>query len=261
MIKIEKNLAQVPASLVEPPVGRSAPTTHRRREAVFNARQYPASDSKTDARYKMPDIKAALWAIYHGKCAFCEQRVEQWHVEHFRPKSIYYWLAFSWDNLLYACPHCNTGKSNNFDVAGLRALPPANLSGINTLSGTYDAGEQPMFIHPEREDAEPLLEFQADGLVKSNDPRAKYTLDTCQVHRRYLNDYRKKILDDFRANAESERLEAGSKAGVRAAIDVLVRQFRRDAANPENEFLAFRRYALKYLLKPLLNEVLNRQPN
>ena len=45
-----------------------------------------------------------------GKCAYCESptdTVAHGDVEHFRPKSVYWWLAYCYDNYVYACQICN----------------------------------------------------------------------------------------------------------------------------------------------------------
>ena len=259
MIKIEKDFVNIPPSLQVPPVNSSSIATHKYRQQIIAARAYPSGNSAVDKRYKMEDIKTRLFNIYNGKCAFCEQRVERWQVEHFRPKSVYYWLAFSWDNLLYACPDCNGSKSNHFDTKKSKVKnPPVDLTQINTLAASYDATEQPKFICPEREDPEPLLVFQRDGLVKSKprNPRCKYTLDTCQIYRPYLNDNRKKILDDFENDVKSEAAEGASKAEIERTVQVIIRKFRRDANNPKNEYLAFRRYAAQHLLSAILRAAL-----
>lgn len=56
-----------------------------------------------------------------GKCAYCDANAEvvaHGDVEHYRPKSIYWWLAYTYDNYLYACQICNqTFKSDNFPAA------------------------------------------------------------------------------------------------------------------------------------------------
>lgn len=64
-----------------------------------------------------------------GKCAYCEAPtagVAHGDVEHFRPKSVYWWLAFSFDNYLYSCQICNQSfKSDNFPISGNRLAEPA----------------------------------------------------------------------------------------------------------------------------------------
>lgn len=53
-----------------------------------------------------------------GKCAYCEANtdvVAHGDVEHYRPKSVYWWLAYTYDNYLYVCQICNqVYKSDHF---------------------------------------------------------------------------------------------------------------------------------------------------
>jgi hypothetical protein len=55
-----------------------------------------------------------------GKCAYCEANtdvVAHGDVEHYRPKSVYWWLAYTYDNYLYVCQICNqVYKSDNFPI-------------------------------------------------------------------------------------------------------------------------------------------------
>ncbi len=64
--------------------------------------------------------KTQLKKESNGKCAYCEANTEvvaHGDVEHYRPKSIYWWLAYTYDNYLYACQICNQSyKSNNFPI-------------------------------------------------------------------------------------------------------------------------------------------------
>lgn len=66
-------------------------------------------------RYRNPDIKAALIAETHGKCAYCESKLLHIHhgdVEHIYPKSLDPALIVTWSNLTLACEICNQNKSN-----------------------------------------------------------------------------------------------------------------------------------------------------
>ncbi|MFB9080585.1 hypothetical protein ACFFLS_20845 [Flavobacterium procerum] len=76
-------------------------------------------------KYRSPEIKNALKAVFGRKCAYCESdyaKVSDGDVEHFRPKGRvegkkpetpgYYWLANDWDNLLISCQHCNQSRKN-----------------------------------------------------------------------------------------------------------------------------------------------------
>lgn len=88
--------------------------------------------------------KGRLFADQHAKCAFCEKREEQAKyrdVEHYRPKNRYWWLAWSWDNLLFACFECNRDhKRDQFPLVDdttrleAEAVPPGR--------------EQPLLLDP-----------------------------------------------------------------------------------------------------------------
>lgn len=62
------------------------------------------------------------------KCAYCEaptRTVAHGDVDHFRPKSIYWWLSYCYDNLLYACQICNQSyKKAKFPIHGRRMRSP-----------------------------------------------------------------------------------------------------------------------------------------
>lgn len=79
-------------------------------------------------------VKRALRAAQHDKCCYCEGFFAghaSGDVEHFRPKTCfqqekygpieypgYYWLAYDWSNLYYACELCNrVGKQNLFPIS------------------------------------------------------------------------------------------------------------------------------------------------
>jgi hypothetical protein len=65
----------------------------------------------------------------HNKCAYCEADttvVAHGDVEHFRPKDIYWWLAYCYDNYLFSCQICNqVYKSNKFPIRSARLPEPA----------------------------------------------------------------------------------------------------------------------------------------
>lgn len=60
---------------------------------------------------------------FHGKCAFCEAKMEHVsnpHVEHYRPKARreFERLMFAWDNWLLSCGRCNQVKWAHFPMCG-----------------------------------------------------------------------------------------------------------------------------------------------
>jgi uncharacterized protein (TIGR02646 family) len=79
-----------------------------------------------------------------GKCAYCEantQVVAHGDVEHYRPKSIYWWLAYTYDNYLYACQICNQKyKSDNFPFKGVLFPGPQILANLTDSTLALLAG-------------------------------------------------------------------------------------------------------------------------
>ncbi len=89
--------------------------------------------------------KPQLRAESDGKCAYCEGKAAHVafnDVEHFRPKSDYWWLAYCWDNYTFSCQLCNQKyKGAAFPLGGPHLAPPpipANPSPqqIDALVGT-----------------------------------------------------------------------------------------------------------------------------
>jgi uncharacterized protein (TIGR02646 family) len=100
------------------------------KELMFAKREY-LKDSMNiisfDSTY-WKTAKSQLKKESGGKCAYCEANAEvvaHGDVEHYRPKSIYWWLAYTYDNYLYACQICNQiYKSDNFPIQGVKLSEP-----------------------------------------------------------------------------------------------------------------------------------------
>ena len=127
-------------------------------QAFSNGRQSFEFDAKI---YGHPTVKKALVRAQHGKCCFCESAVRHvayGHVEHFRPKGGfrqkassklempgYFWLAYEWSNLLFACEICNSRFKGN--------LFPLQLSKKRARKPTDSTTEEtPVFVDPASED-------------------------------------------------------------------------------------------------------------
>ncbi len=247
MRKIEKDLTDIPKSLVV----AEKQLTHKRRKELITKGVY-IDESVYNSRYKTQDVKDKLNNLYHHKCAYCEDHAEQTHVDHYRPKKDYFWLAYSWDNLICSCPTCNQFKCNNFEIEGEKATPPKvtdNLSDINTWSSNkYDRQEKPMLLNPERDELTNVFLFDMEGHIKgNNNPRADYTIEICHLDRNDLVDGRRKIVDDYRKAIEAEFFNASTVDERKYAIKVLTRDFLRKARDSTNTFIAYRNAALEWL--------------
>jgi hypothetical protein len=127
--------------------------------------------------------KPALKRDSFDKCAYCESStagVAHGDVEHFRPKSVYWWLALCVDNYVFSCQLCNqTYKGDNFPIGGVAlqapklpaALPKTKaalkklIARLSPDPATVDEAklladwlaEDPDLPHPYLEDPEPLF--------------------------------------------------------------------------------------------------------
>jgi uncharacterized protein (TIGR02646 family) len=134
--------------------------------------------------------KTQIRAESGGKCAYCDAPtdvVAHGDVEHFRPKSVYWWLAYCYDNYLFACQICNqTHKGDNFPRAAV-AMPaptgptPAGLApdpidapGVKRFL-TRCAAEKALLLDPYILDPEPLLKWVSDDTLREVrvEPRKK----------------------------------------------------------------------------------------
>ena len=97
-----------------------------RNQELLNLRNLGRVPTSDDIEgYKV--VAEELWRMQHHKCCYCEMKIPQAFndVEHYRPKARanrfpgstqthgYWWLAFNWDNLMYACPRCNRSNKND----------------------------------------------------------------------------------------------------------------------------------------------------
>jgi len=122
-------------------------------------------------------IKAALFGMHNGKCCFCERtrdKAREPDVEHFRPKAKvtedathpgYWWLAFNWNNLLWACKACNEEyKRNHFPLDD----PSTRVS----AEGGDLSAEDLLLLDPAVDDCEQFFRYDwisAPGLMVKMD--------------------------------------------------------------------------------------------
>jgi uncharacterized protein (TIGR02646 family) len=261
MRKVNKDFSNPPGSL-------NQKKTNQLREEVISKKKYPSQEKKYAEKYRKEDIKAALREIYNDKCAYCEKNISDtfYHIDHYRPKSIYYWQVYSWDNLLLCCEKCNTIKRNKFEIgAGKRVeFDKKDLNRIHNLTVKYNEIEKPLMVNPELEDTVDLLIFDIEtGNIKSRDYRCQYTIDTCQLNRKEANNNRKKIWDDFykkvieifyiisvfKKQFEEKRIDVGdfeSKCIEKIIkLQTLIEYFKEAAYDSNNEYLLFRLYIIK----------------
>jgi hypothetical protein len=135
--------------------------------------------------------KKQLLIETHDKCAYCEAPttvVAFGDVEHYRPKSVYWWLAYCVENYLASCAVCNQlFKSDTFNFDGPKMKAPSvtkttTNAKLATLSATlvpdpFDATgvadfatanrkEKPRLINPYFDDPDAVFAWRADDVLK-----------------------------------------------------------------------------------------------
>jgi uncharacterized protein (TIGR02646 family) len=102
--------------------------------------------------------KDHMHRMQHAKCCYCEHIQVPSHndVEHYRPWSKYWWLPWTWENLLFACRACN-GKGGKEDAFPL-------LPGSRPLAFGEPApgGEFPELLDPSVDDPREHIRFVRD---------------------------------------------------------------------------------------------------
>jgi uncharacterized protein (TIGR02646 family) len=87
--------------------------------------RWKATDENEKKRFdsrpwKTPEVLGTLLAIHGRACAYCQGMLSYTRigtVEHFRPKSIYWWLAYDISNYLLSCSRCNSSiKGGQFPL-------------------------------------------------------------------------------------------------------------------------------------------------
>ena len=133
--------------------------------------------------YAHPELKRVLVHSHRGKCC-CEQKIQvDGDVEHFRPKSHYYWLAYDWTNLLWACSPCNSRyKRTHFPLED------------ESHRGTQL--EKALLINPALEDPEEFISWRGPvpGSTAKHKLRSETTLEILKLRERGLVDIRRQRL-------------------------------------------------------------------
>jgi uncharacterized protein (TIGR02646 family) len=174
---------------------RATPAREKLRQ--FYARK-PADRRQERPHYDKSVLRSArpfLLARFHGKCAYCESPISsagQADLENYRPKSLYWWLTYEWENLLVSCQACNSAKGSRFPLRNESRRAKTPRASLNR--------ERPLLLDPCADAPEEHLLFGNDGLVYSDSPRGQATIDALTLNRPGLVEAR------TRANANALHL-------------------------------------------------------
>lgn len=178
-----------------------------------------SEDDISDSIYGHADVKKALTDLQKGICCYCESHYDvtgYGEVEHFRPKGGwkqdkedkklhhpgYYWLAYKWENLMYACKKCNlTYKKNFFPLE-----EPDKRFKEDTLDISQ---EKPLLINP-YEEQYPENHLTFDGpVIRGVSEKGTASIIYYGLDRVALEEERRKIFNPLNALAKAAKLLQG----------------------------------------------------
>ena len=134
--------------------------------------------------------KEQLFVETRDKCAYCEATTKTTHygdVEHYRPKSIYWWLVYCYDNYLVSCRICNQSKVDHFPIQNGKMRGPAIRSNTTDAFIASKAGtiapdslnevevdefigkheqERPLLLNPYFDDPAEYFAWRADDVLR-----------------------------------------------------------------------------------------------
>ncbi|ULO04733.1 TIGR02646 family protein [Paenibacillus sp. 19GGS1-52] len=125
---------------------------------------------------RMPEIRSELKWLFKNKCAFCESSFSELYVAHFRPKSLYEWLAFEWENLVLCCRDCNKAQGGSFPVNGIRGEVLCSIEKLRKI-------EDYLLIDPCYDLPEKHISFNYIGEILSLTDKGEETIRTFELNR------------------------------------------------------------------------------
>ncbi len=209
-----------------------------------NSKPFKDGTYKFNKGFGADEFRKRLIILQNGKCAYCERKIDKGDIEHFRPKAAiiteetkgkyiqpgYYWLAYSWWNMMLACSDCNSQefKGNKFPLVNGETNRCKDHNGDISL-------ELPILINPIYETAEKLIEYDNETAVPvKGNVRAKRTIEILGLNKRTsLVEDRREKLASYRIN----KLVANLPNGVISASDrIAAINFLTEAKSDKSKF-------------------------
>ncbi|MBM7112450.1 HNH endonuclease [Archangium primigenium] len=213
----------------------------------------------------------ALWRAQNYKCCYCESREQSKRndVEHFRPKARadrrpgsnethgYWWLTWTWENLLFACRNCNQAP------AKLDKFPLAEGSEALREGDVPPGAERPLLIDPATQSGIEHIQFVQTSLGTVSKtgrwyPRPRHgsrwgamTIKACMLDRPDLLDlYGQRVEQYVRPMVEDIRV--AMRTGTGADVQRLWSRTLIRLLNPAQEYIGLSYDALDQLIPATL---------
>lgn len=228
--------------------GRAAKALKRLEGLVAQKKMLRSIDFRLNTVTGEP-IRAALRALFHDKCAYCESSLAAgpMDIDRFRPHTTvtdlegktdhgYWWLAYDWENLYPSCQVCSVRfKRNRFPVATTRAKPG--------VRGAALAAEGAYLLDPCLDEPAEHLNFMDNGKIEGNSERGVISIEILGLNRPPLVAARE-------AAMKAARLEllGGLARGLIGKLEP-VRSIMAQLQDPARPYAAARRAAARRVLE------------
>lgn len=168
--------------------------------ALEKLNEFYSSKDRSQKRYGFPfikkidkNLKPILYDLFHGKCGYCETKIDSYNsgvIDRFRPhngvrnkkeyfEDLYWWLTYSWKNLIYSCQECSRYKANYFPISGERV----------TSKNTFFEQEKRLLLNPCLDKVEEFL-IHKHGHLSSNTDEGVQTIELLKLNRKSLTNNR-----------------------------------------------------------------------
>jgi len=192
-------------------------------------------------KYNHPDVKRFLEKAHNKKCCYCETYMEG-TVEHFRSRSLYTWLINDCENLLWACPRCNSTKRDKLPVIKKIAEEGDDVS-------VCDEKEELLMLNPARDNSDWKINFTKTGVINSDNSLMNNTINICNLNRDYLIDERIKIIKSLQVIINNKTRFTTKKEILQTITDNFINPLKNDK---ELNYIAFRKYIVKNWLNAMI---------
>jgi uncharacterized protein (TIGR02646 family) len=207
MIRVDRNRKDENEEIIGPSnwINRSTQETKRVLDCFKENKNYKFT--KKDLRfYKNKEVHLNLEKLFYDKCAYCEREIirSYWDVEHYRPKSRYYWLVYNWNNLYLSCNKCNRARKNDqfpLEIEEARISDP----------DSDIASEKPLLLDPCNDDPEECLIFDLEGETSAISSKGETSIQIFNLNDAKLRKRRKKKIDLYLSFARLSQKKSDTK--------------------------------------------------
>ena len=173
--------------------------------------------SFSEGPWRKSSVVGTLLAMHGRVCAYCTGQLTQsdrGDVEHFRPKSEYWWLAYKFENYVLSCARCNrVRKGKKFPLA-------VGETALAYRDGRPLDDEKRLLLDPSLDQVEQLITLKLTKKVwrlkpaqsEGHDhPQAKETIRFFGLDREQLPVERHQAIADATDEAQRIRVHGGSR--------------------------------------------------